>query len=45
MKCPACKKGRLKIKSHKRVSNIYTRFINDKGVLQCDSCGYKEVFD
>ncbi len=45
MKCPTCKEGKLKMKAHRRINNIYSKFIKDKGVLECDSCGYREVFD
>ncbi len=45
MKCPNCKEGKMKMKSHRKVTNVYSKFVNDKGVLQCDSCGYREVFD
>tara|TARA_Y100001938_G_scaffold144031_1_gene217894 strand:+ start:30002 stop:30193 length:192 start_codon:yes stop_codon:yes gene_type:complete len=45
MKCPNCEEGKMKMKSHRKVTNLYSKFINDKGVLECDSCGYREVFD
>ena len=44
MKCLACRDGTLKLVKYevKKKASYYPA--TKKGILQCDKCGYREVF-
>lgn len=43
MKCIRCKEGTLELKMYDAGNRSYNSRTS-KGVLQCNSCGHKEVF-
>jgi hypothetical protein len=44
MKCIQCKNGKLRLVKHDVKKWVYSSAKKENAILQCDTCGHKEVF-